>query len=355
MSNEVIKYHNDLNSIRLPSGTEMEQKILLSIVGKVKNRKSGELIEFTYDELKEFCGKNFTRKEMFEVVRILKEKFFKADTSTFIETTNEIIFRTTNLFKNFSLHAVKDNPNDGYNRTTNLTRITMSIIPEAEYIFNNFLGGNYTEYEVAEFQSISGRYALTLYRLLKQFRSTGKLLKYKAKWDEFCEIMDFPKNLKMKDIDGYLKKAINELTKERNLFDQNRKPFKNLKYEKIKGKGRGRGGNVIGIIFTFKPEILDAEVAKDEKIAELEKKLEIEQRENAALITEFGVGQKFGQYRGRHYVNSNGETLKIIDVWEVFGKIQVKFKNTENETFFITDDFESEKHLDNYLAKFTQI
>ncbi|MBX1156973.1 replication initiation protein, partial [Campylobacter jejuni] len=51
-----------------------------------------------------------------------------------------------------------------------------------------------------------------------------------------------------------LKPAIKELSKERNLFDQVRVPFKNLAYEKEKAKGRGQGGKVSGITFTFKPE-----------------------------------------------------------------------------------------------------
>ncbi|MBX2521209.1 replication initiation protein, partial [Campylobacter jejuni] len=37
-------------------------------------------------------------------------------------------------------------------------------------------------------------------------------------------------------------------------FDQVRVPFKNLAYEKEKAKGRGQGGKVSGITFTFKPE-----------------------------------------------------------------------------------------------------
>ena len=59
----------------------------------------------------------------------------------------------------------------------------------------------------------------------------------------------------MCDIDkDILKPAIKELTKECNLFNQIRIPFKNLSYEKKKDNGRRHGGNVIGIEFTFKPE-----------------------------------------------------------------------------------------------------
>ncbi|EHK5077192.1 replication initiation protein, partial [Campylobacter upsaliensis] len=52
-------------------------------------------------------------------------------------------------------------------------------------------------------------------------------------------------------------------------------PFKNLAYEKEKQKGtRGRGGKVIGITFTFKPENIDMQkLAKEsEKIETKEDK-----------------------------------------------------------------------------------
>ncbi|MFB1645275.1 replication initiation protein, partial [Campylobacter sp. MRC_CM2] len=69
--------------------------------------------------------------------------------------------------------------------------------------------------------------------------------------------------------------AIKELSKERNLFDQIRVPFKNLAYEKEKQKGtRGRGGKGSGIIFTFKPE--NNNIQKLEK--EVNKTLTLEQK-----------------------------------------------------------------------------
>ncbi|MBX2655343.1 replication initiation protein, partial [Campylobacter jejuni] len=105
---------------------------------------------------------------------------------------------------------------------------------------------------LAEFAELSGKYTKTLYRLLKQFRTTGKAY---FEWEEFCRIMKIPENYRQIDIDQrILKPAIKELSKERNLFDQIRVPFKNLAYEKEKTAGRGRGGKVSGITFTFKPE-----------------------------------------------------------------------------------------------------
>ncbi|RUK33390.1 replication initiation protein, partial [Campylobacter coli] len=77
----------------------------------------------------------------------------------------------------------------------------------------------------------------TLYRLLKQFRTTVKAY---FEWEEFSRIMKIPENYLQIDIDQrILKQAIKELSKERNLFDQFIVPFKNLAYEKEKTAGRG--------------------------------------------------------------------------------------------------------------------
>lgn len=87
--------------------------------------------------------------------------------------------------------------------------------------------------------------------------------------------MDIPKNYRQIDIDQrILKPAIKELSKERNLFDQVRVPFKNLAYEKEKTAGRGQGGKVSGITFTFKPENIQMQKLEKEsqKIASDEKK-----------------------------------------------------------------------------------
>ncbi|RUK14205.1 RepB family plasmid replication initiator protein, partial [Campylobacter coli] len=77
-------------------------------------------------------------------------------------------------------------------------------------------------FELAEVAELSGKYTETLYRLLKQFRTTGKA---NIEWEEFCRIMKKPENYRQIDIDKrILKPAIKQLSKERNQFDQIRVP-----------------------------------------------------------------------------------------------------------------------------------
>ncbi|MEE6591683.1 replication initiation protein, partial [Campylobacter coli] len=83
---------------------------------------------------------------------------------------------------------VKRNPDDGYDESTLFNRITLKINPDFAYLVNQ-LTTNFTAFELEEFIALSGKYAKTLYRLLKQFRTTGKAY---FEWDEFCKVMDIP-------------------------------------------------------------------------------------------------------------------------------------------------------------------
>ncbi|WP_162166970.1 replication initiation protein, partial [Campylobacter fetus] len=81
----------------------------------------------------------------------------------------------------------------------------------------NNLETGFTAFELAEFSSLSSKYTQTLYRLLKQFKSTG----YRSiKWAEFIEIMDIPTSYRMFDIERQiLNPAIAELTQEADIFN----------------------------------------------------------------------------------------------------------------------------------------
>ncbi|EPJ0367707.1 replication initiation protein [Campylobacter jejuni] len=243
---DIVKYHNDFNKIQLPSFTEIEQDLLCGLMVKLKEEK-GKVIFYPWD-LRNILKSSYDNNSLMEFVSSLKRKFFKADFTIIEKTTRgekEVeAHKTINLFTEFAIYV--------YESSKDLESIEIQVNPRFEYILNQ-LTANFTAFELSEFVSLSGKYTKTLYRLLKQYRTTGKA---SFEWEEFCRIMDIPENKTTGDIDKFiLKPALKELTKERNLFDQIRVPFKNLAYEKEKQKGtRGRGGKVIGITFTFKPE-----------------------------------------------------------------------------------------------------
>ncbi|BAW58703.1 plasmid replication protein, partial (plasmid) [Helicobacter pylori] len=73
-----------------------------------------------------------------------------------------------------------------------------------------------------EFQRVRGKYAKTLYRLLKQYKSTGIL---SVEWSQFRELLDIPKDYTMQNIyQKVLTPSIKELKK---IY-----PFEHLSYKK---------------------------------------------------------------------------------------------------------------------------
>lgn len=235
---------------------EIEQDLLCGLMVKLKEEKNK--VTFYPSDLRSILKSDYTNESLLEFSLSLREKFFKADFTIIEKTTRgekEVTtHRTINLFTEFAIYV--------YASSKDLESIEIQVNPQFEYILNQ-LTANFTAFELAEFIALSGKYTKTLYRLLKQFRTTGKAY---FEWEEFKRVMDIPEKLAMRDIDkDILKPAIKQLTKERNLFDQIRVPFKNLAYEKEKAKGtRGRGGKVTGIIFTFKPENIQMQKLENE-------------------------------------------------------------------------------------------
>lgn len=254
---DIVKYHNDFNKIKLPSFNEIEQDLLCGLMVKLKEQKGK--VFFYPGELKKFLKSDYTNESLLKFSTSLKEKFFKADFTIIEKLTRgnkEVTaYRTINLFTEFAIYVTNDKKE--------LESIEIQVNPRFEYILNQ-LTANFTSFELAEFIALSGKYTKTLYRLLKQYRTTGTAY---FEWDEFKRIMDIPEKLAMRDIDkSIIKPAIKELTKERTLFDQVRIPFKNLSFEKKKIKARGRGGKVVGIEFTFKPENITIQKIENEAI-----------------------------------------------------------------------------------------
>ncbi|MGK3451155.1 replication initiation protein, partial [Escherichia coli] len=97
----------------------------------------------------------------------------------------------------------------GYRIDENNQTVDISVNPELAYIINE-LSTEFTKFELQEFTGIRSSYAKTMYRLLKQYRSTGF---YKVKIEDFREILAIPNSYQMSDIDKQVLKPIkNELS-----------------------------------------------------------------------------------------------------------------------------------------------
>lgn len=271
--NEVVKYHNDLNTITLGGLTENQQNLLFTIFAKIRDKDTTE-IKFDINELIEFTGISTTNKSYLETAifgNLDKLQNLKIRYETDKTKAQKVIFPEVELNKDTDELFVKVNKS-------------------FSYIFNE-LTSNFTRFELAEFVSLSGKYKKTLYRLLKQYRTTGFL---NMEWKKFNEIMDIPPKMALRDIEKrVLKPAIKELSSERNLFDQKRTPFKKLGYNKLK---QGKGNKITHIEFYFEPEKYVKEIIEQED----EKQTEAER--SAIEFSNLFAGKKFV---------SNNETMVI--------------------------------------------
>ncbi|EAJ2485653.1 replication initiation protein [Campylobacter coli] len=255
---EIVKYNNDFNLLPMPELKAIQMDMFMAIISLTKDKKENTpfLKKFFNPDKRKII---IPQKKFIELCRLNDSKM----------DYKEIFFAIDDCLKklcNFLVSYQKDERTI-YNfvcfEEANIIADEVHITLQSRFydmIINKKFG--FTAFELAEFAELSGKYTKTLYRLLKQFRTTGKAY---FEWEEFCRIMKIPENYRQIDIDQrILKPAIKELSKERNLFDQIRVPFKNLAYEKEKTAGRGRGGKVSGITFTFKPENIEMQKLENE-------------------------------------------------------------------------------------------
>ncbi|AHK74290.1 replication initiation protein [Campylobacter coli] len=255
---EIVKYNNDFNLLPMPELKAIQMDMFMAIISLTKDKKENTpfLKKFFNPDKRKII---IPQKKFIELCRLNDSKM----------DYKEIFFAIDDCLKklcNFLVSYQKDERTI-YNfvcfEEANIIADEVHITLQSRFydmIINKKFG--FTAFELAEFAELSGKYTKTLYRLLKQFRTTGKAY---FEWEEFCRIMKIPENYRQIDIDQrILKPAIKELSKERNLFDQIRVPFKNLAYEKEKTAGRGRGGKVSGISFTFKPENIEMQKLENE-------------------------------------------------------------------------------------------
>lgn len=231
--NTLVAYHNDFNKVIIPKLSITEQNILLGMFSVLKDVGIKDII-LTPSDLRKFTGKNYTTTELQKIVRSLRDNFFKIDFTILVTTEKYDINVTINLFRTFSIYTLKN--------TQELEKVELKVNEDFAYILNSLVA-NFTSFELAEFLPLKNKYAKILYRVLKQYKNTGRCCVYKYKWGEFANTLHITNKYTQCDVN---EKVLNPVIKELSGI------FKNLRYEKIKEKGsRGQGGKVIGIEFYF--------------------------------------------------------------------------------------------------------
>ncbi len=213
-----ITYHNNANKVNLGKLSEREANLLFAIFQRLKDQ-GNTLIRFEPQDLKRMLGIKISYDNLTRTARSMWNKIKTAD---FWEVRDIIVNgRECVSEKNYMLFQVCEIVSD--KETREFLYMDIQLNTGYNYLLNNLgMGGQYTSFKLLEFQRVRGKYAKTLYRLLKQYKSTGIL---SVEWTQFKELLDIPKDYKMENID---QKVLTPSLKELNKIY----PFEHLSYKK---------------------------------------------------------------------------------------------------------------------------
>ncbi|MCS6109106.1 replication initiation protein, partial [Clostridium botulinum] len=231
MGNEIIKYDPELNTIPLRKFTPVEMNLFFSIISRMRD-KGDQTVRFTFDQLKELSAYKPTANNRFE--DDIQRTYEKMMGLHFGRRSKSGLNRE--FFVMFTEFEIKGEAEIPY--------VDIRVYPKALHLLNDL--ESWVRYALAEFRDLKSSYAKTMFRLLKQFRTTGYA--YFSK-EDFFELLDMPKSYwnSPSNVDKFVIKPIKEeLTP----------LFRGLTVRKKYGKGRGKP--VIGYSFTWKPEKKDA-------------------------------------------------------------------------------------------------
>lgn len=223
----MIKYHNDMNLVVFKNFTQRELNLFYSICALMENKNFEETI-IPFDEIKKITEDTFrSESELIQYIFSTNEKFMKirGRIKQGAVTTQFILFP-----------VFKTNEDE--------KTLTVQINKDFIYILNEFINGQFTMFELQEFNSLKSSYSKNLFKLLKQFRSKGE---FYITTQRFREILDIPVKYRMSEIDKFV---FTPILKELPNY------FSNLSVVKVK-----KGKTITNLHFYFTPQPI---IKKDE-------------------------------------------------------------------------------------------
>lgn len=191
-----VTYNNKLNEVTFQGFTDRDFNAFIAIIARVSGKGSNTEIKLDYATLKRLAGfenKHISNKEFNELLRDMNRKLMTCVCSL-QDGSEEIDFV---LFPEFRRNAEKG-------------ILTVKVSERLGYVVNDF--NTFTSLELKRFVRIESKYTKTLYRKLRQFRSTGE---YIVSADKFREEFLIPKSYKQSDIQKrVIAPSVEELRKE---------------------------------------------------------------------------------------------------------------------------------------------
>lgn len=306
--NNIVKYHNNFNSIGLRNFNSNELNILMAICSRMKEKEE-EVITFHFDKLKKLI--NYSDNTPATFVKDLESTYDKL-ISIKLKVGDERRFIKFVLFTRYSVDMEEK-------------IVEIAVNKEFAWVLNA-LNVSFTAFELKEFLSLKSSYAKEFYRRMKQFKSTGI---WRVSIEEFRKMLDISEKYKIGEIDKWVLKPI-----QKELGDR----F-NLKIKKLYNKkSRGRP-SVSGFIFTFLRE--DLEQRK-------EKSIENKKIDKDSFISYF-LHRKVRMYdRMTEMFNILAiESMRIKEDETVLIRVQ-NMDDMYKQVF----EFESIRHFENWFSKY---
>ena len=232
MANELVKHHTELNTIPLRKFTPVQMNLFFSIISRMRDKGQRKVV-FSFNQLKELSDYKPTANNRF--IDDLEETYDKLMDLRFGRRSVSGLRRERFvLFSSFDINGEADSP-----------YAEIQIHEKAIPLLNGL--DEWVRYSLKQFNDLQSSYSKTMFRLLKQFRTTGYA--YFSK-EDFFELLDIPKS--------YLKEPANLDKRVLKPIKEELTPlFRGLTIRKKYGNGRGKP--VVGYQFSFKPEAKNAD------------------------------------------------------------------------------------------------
>lgn len=216
---DLVRYHNDFNNIILKNFTDRELDLLMAICFKLKNQNTNELT-LEFKELKDLM--KYEDRNLNKFINIVDNTYNKLLNARFRYEDDTQIDNIL-FFTRYKVSKLNQN-------------VLIKVNEDFKYLLNE-LTSNYTKFELEQFTSLKSNYGKLIFKLLKQFDSTGKR---EFKIEDFRRLLDIPESYRISEINS---RVLRDST-----IAELEKAFKNLKIEKSK---KHNERNVSKIIFTW--------------------------------------------------------------------------------------------------------
>lgn len=214
-----VKYHNDLNLLNFSKFKEKELDLFFALCYKA-NEQNTNILEINFDELKKIINYNHVGIARFtEYLESINDKLL----------TMKLKFKSekkTTAFVLFNMYSIDHTEKN----------IVIQVNDSFSYMLNNFIQ-QYSKMDLIQFSQLNSTYSKNLFRLLKQFSSTGW---YEISIEKFREELGVPTTYRMTHVDVRVLKPIKQDLE---------KYFPDFQIEKIK-----EGKSIKKLKFSWKVE-----------------------------------------------------------------------------------------------------